>query len=50
MSGDQSVSLKNFQMEEHPSARNAPSPTKSDAEFPECSPSGNCTKAMMLKL
>jgi hypothetical protein len=41
MSGDQSVSLKNFQMEEHPSARNAPSPAKSDTEFPECSPSGN---------
>jgi hypothetical protein len=41
MSGDQSVSLKHFQMEEHPSARNAPSPTKYDAEFPECSPSGN---------
>jgi hypothetical protein len=41
MSGDQSVSLKNFQMEEHPSTRNAPSPAKSDAEFPECSPSGN---------
>jgi hypothetical protein len=41
MSGDQSVSLKHFQMEEHPSARNAPSPTKSDTEYPECSPSGN---------
>jgi hypothetical protein len=41
MSGDQSVSLKHFQMEEHPSARNAPSPTKSHTEYPECSPSGN---------